>query len=474
MNYQESLDYIKSLTPTLERPTMARIKLYFEELGEPQNKLPCWHVGGTNGKGSVTTFIASMLGACGLKVGKFTGPHLIKFNERIVIDGRDVSDERFAALASTVFTQSAAFAERHPQLGPLTWFEFLTAMAVQYFSEEKVDYAVFEVGLGGRFDATNALENIVVSTITNIDLDHMHLLGDTVEKIAAEKAGIIKGAPLVTAAGGAALEVLRARAKQENSPTVILKTPGGAYSANLFQEFELSVENASADFEEDLLTRVAFLKKEIFLQDDLALSGAYQRLNALTAAISVAVSDFFKDKFSSSSSSSSEFIQNLRRGLADAYWPGRYELIAASGQILDGAHNPAGARALRLSLEEMFGAVPFVFIFACFENKDLESVLTQLLRPGDYLLNPRLEGERPFHRFEDIEAICSRLQVQARHFENIDAAGQYARRLIAAGDNLQITEETATGAAAKLKTFAKVAVVTGSFATVRQAKAALS
>ncbi len=287
MNYQESLDYIKSLAPTLERPTMTRIKLFFEDLGRPQNKLACFHVGGTNGKGSVSTFLASMLGACGKKVGKFTGPHLLKFNERIVVDGADIDDQSFAQVATAVLDQSRAFAKKHSDLGPLTWFEFLTAMAVHYFNQQKVDFAVFEVGLGGRFDATNALENIVVSTITNVELDHMQLLGNTVAEIASEKAGIIKSAPIVTAAGGEALEVLQKKAAAQRAPLIALHNPAGDFAPDLFQNFYATFSNATEDFERLVQLRISLLQKQLFAADTLSLRGAYQRLNALTAAVSL-------------------------------------------------------------------------------------------------------------------------------------------------------------------------------------------
>ena len=140
MNYQESLDYLQSLVPTLERPGLERMREYFESENNPQNKLPVVHVGGTNGKGSVTTFIASALCALGFKTGKFTGPHLHRFNERFVIDSQIISDEQFADVATTLLQQ--------PLAKTLTWFEFLTAMAVQYFNQEKLTASVFEVGLG--------------------------------------------------------------------------------------------------------------------------------------------------------------------------------------------------------------------------------------------------------------------------------------------------------------------------------------
>jgi dihydrofolate synthase/folylpolyglutamate synthase len=435
---------------------MARMKLYFEELGKPQNQLDCLHVGGTNGKGSVSTFLASMLGACGKKVGKFTGPHLLKFNERLVVNGADIDDESFAQVATAVLGHSLDFAKRHSDLGPLTWFEFLTAMAVHYFNQEKVDYAVFEVGLGGRFDATNALENIIVSTITNVDLDHMHLLGNTVEEIAAEKAGIIKGAPVVTAAsGGAALKVLEIAAARTSAPLIALCNPGGDYAPDLFRDFFVTIKNASADFETPVQSRISRLQKQLFGQDSLALSGAYQRLNALTALLALCATDFFGEQLEQGQDI---FFENLRLGLTDAYWPGRYELVTDTSQILDGAHNPHGARALRLSLDDMFGPKHFVFIFASFQNKDLRAVLCQLVREGDVILCPQLKGERPFHAYSDIDAICKDLKAQCFVFEDFAAASQSARQIIAdhADD------------------FGQMAVVTGSFATVREAKAALS
>ncbi len=150
-----------------------------------------------------------------------------------------------------------------------------------------------------------------------------------------------------------------------------------------------------------------------------------------------------------------QFIEKLRLGLSQAYWPGRYEVVAESGQIWDGAHNPHGARALRFSLEDMFAAKSFVFIFACFQNKDLESLLTQLVRPGDYVLAPHLAGERPFHRFAQIEAVCKRLGVHCLPFDDFAAASRHARVLLEEGGGQ----------------FGQMAVVTGSFATIREAKA---
>jgi len=399
-----------------------------------------------------------MLGACGKKVGKFTGPHLVKFNERLVVNGQDIDDAAFARIATTVFGQSQEFGLRHGELGALTWFEFLTAMAVEYFNQEKVDFAVFEVGLGGRFDATNILENVLVSTITNVDLDHMHLLGDTVEKIAFEKAGIIKKAPLVTAAGGAALAVLEEKCRSRAVPMIVLHNPDGDFAPALFRDFYVTIQNASEQFCLLMQARIELLQNQLFGQDALPLSGAYQRLNALTAVVSLCVTEFFAEQLRLHQE---QFLNDLARGLIEAYWPGRYEIVPDRKQILDGAHNPHGARALRLSLEDMFGLCNFVFIFASFQNKDAKSLLQELVRPGDYVLAPRLRGERAFHDVSDIEAICRDLQVNCATLDSFAQAAQLAGRLIAEAETTS-----------RQPAFAPITVVTGSFATVREAKGA--
>ena len=311
---------------------------------------------------------------------------------------------------------------------------------------------MFEVGLGGRFDATNALANIVVSTITNVDLDHMHLLGDTVAAIAFEKAGIIKSAPVVTAAEGDALAVIRQRAEMQGTPLLIVGAPGGAFGFDLFETFTVDIENAAADFAEPLQRKIASVRQRLFIEAKVTLAGAYQRLNALTAVVSLCASGFIKVE---PPSEAPKIIANLGRGLELAHWPGRFEIDEARGLLLDGAHNPAGARALRLSLDEMFADKKRAFIFASFENKSLASVLLELLKDGDQVFCPKLEGERAFHKYEDINSICNGMGVSCFRCENFTRAVQEAASVI----------ESDTS-------FAPLVVVTGSFATIRAAKEA--
>lgn len=455
MNFQESLDYIKSLTPTLERPTLVRLSSYFEEAGEPQNKLASFHVGGTNGKGSVSSLIASMLEALGYKTGKFTGPHLMSFRERFAISGRSISEADFADCASRIHAQSAAFAQRHPDLGKLTWFEFLTAMAVDYFVAGEVDRSVFEVGLGGRFDATNVLGNVLVSTICNVEMDHMHLLGDSREKIAFEKAGIIKkGVPVVTACDGAALEIVISRAKLQKSPVVAL---GFSLDGDPYRDFGATIFGADAEFSRKMEACIKWVKRD-FLGSMKAeerdvmcgMAGAYQKGNVLLALISVLIGGGYLEFLGEPQPDLSEI---LLKGLKEAYWPGRYQILENEKIILDGAHNPHGAKALRTSLQRQFGG-PFVFIFSCFENKNARDILQNLIGKGDIVVAFSSPSERAMHSPEKIVEIAASLGATAC------AAADFGEALDKAAS------ARSTRSASK---YAPYIVATGSFATVREA-----
>ena len=446
--------------PTLERPSLRRIEEFFNAQGSPQSTLECFHVGGTNGKGSVSTLIASMLEALGHRCGKFTGPHLLSFNERFVINGQAIAAEPFAQVASQTKELSDQFALDHPDLGALTWFEFLTAMAVAYFKQEKVRYSVFEVGMGGRFDATNILTNVCATVLTNVDLDHMQFLGDTREKIAFEKSGIIKrGVPVVTTCDGGALAVVAARAEELKCPIYVLSHLADSHDlVDLFQNFEIQCfgleheKNRLSDF-------VDLLKKEFFVEASTqpcfvsGLSGSYQRVNILTALIALGASGILTEPLMASREQRQATIQSLKLGLSKAIWPGRFEIFENPRMILDGAHNPHGAKALRASLLERFGLVNFVFLLTCFENKDAEELLHALLGPGDTIFAFAPESERKMHRPEYLLGIAQAAGARGFIVENCAEAvkcsqeilannGGYAPYLIAAGSFATVREAT--------------------------------
>lgn len=396
MNYNESIAYIESLIPTLERPTLARMQSYMQDEGGIQDKIKCFHVGGTNGKGSTATILDAVLTSMDLKVGKFTGPHIMRFNERFSINGQSISDDSFAKTASSVREKSEAFGRCHEDLGRLTWFEFLTAMAFSFFWENHVDCAVLEVGLGGRFDATNVANNVQSTVITNVDLDHMHILGDTVSKIAFEKAGIMrKGVPVITTVRGEALLELKARACEVGT-------------------YLVEVEREKPDFislEEEA--------KIVSALSELSLSGPHQQRNARMAITAALASPL--------GAGNRSFLDNLSDCLHQVYFPGRMQVLPEQNILMDGAHNPAGAAALRRALEERAPGKNHCFVLGLFGNKDAPAYLQQLLRKGDRVVAVEAEGRRATYPKEQIAACCEELGIHATHAKSMDEAMKLAR-----------------------------------------------
>lgn len=409
MNYNESIAYIESLIPTLERPTLARMQLFMQDEGNVQNKIKSFHVGGTNGKGSTATILDAVLSSMGLRVGRFTGPHIMRFNERFSINGKSVSDEEFAKLATTVREKSESFGARHPDFGRLTWFEFLTAMAFFYFWDNAVDCAVLEVGLGGRFDATNVADNILATVITNVDLDHMHILGDTVTKIAFEKSGIMrKDVPVITSASGDALVELQRRASEVGTKLIMPATERPAF-ISIHDDVRIK----------DSLTK-------------LSLDGPHQQRNALLAIIAVLASPLSERK--------EQLIDALASCLTGIYFSGRMQLIEDQNIIIDGAHNPAGARALRKALDERSmqkthdglstnqKAEPRCFVLGLFGNKDVRAYLQELVREGDRVIAVEAEVRRVTYPKEQIASACEELGIKATHAGSMKEALELAQR----------------------------------------------
>ena len=220
MTYQQALEYLASLNTFGMRLGLSRICRLAELLGNPQDAYKTVHITGTNGKGSVSALAAAALSASGLRTGLFTSPHLVSYNERMCVDGAKISDEDFARMLSR--TRDAA--ERMIAEGEEspTQFEVLTAAAFLYFAEKKVDYAVIEVGLGGLLDSTNIITP-VATAITNVTLEHADVCGGTLEGVAEHKAGIIKeNVPVVTAAKGTPLDVIRRTAREKNAPLYVM------------------------------------------------------------------------------------------------------------------------------------------------------------------------------------------------------------------------------------------------------------
>lgn len=328
-----------------------------KELGNPERDYPIILVGGTNGKGSTTAMISSMLREEGLRVGRFTKPHLCRFTERVVVDDAEITQKEVVEIYNEVKQAGGRVSSR---LGRFpTFFECCVAMAYEYFSERKVDVAVVEVGMGGRLDATNACDPDV-SVITNVSLEHKSHLGDTVEKIAAEKAGIIRpGRPTVSACSGPALKVIEERCAALRSELI-------AVSKDVKYDVlksDLAGLELNVDFGDVHLRNVK-----------VNMRGRFQAANAVTAMVSVLKSSEVIDKVNFDE-------RTLRRGLEKVSWPGRLEPISREPLvILDCAKDPSAAEALASSLEEILPRSKFRTVVSISSDKEYDKILSSIAR----------------------------------------------------------------------------------------------
>ncbi len=361
MTYQQSLDYLASLNTFGMRLGLSRICRLAELLGNPQDAYKTVHITGTNGKGSVSALAAAALSASGLRTGLFTSPHLVSYNERMCVDGAKISDEDFARMLSR--TRDAA--ERMIAEGEEspTQFEVLTAAAFLYFAEQKADYAVIEVGLGGLLDSTNIITP-VATAITNVTLEHADVCGGTLEGVAEHKAGIIKeNVPVVTAAKGTPLDVIRRTAREKNAPLYVMG-----------EDFYL--RSCSRTTEGQRLSLDALSLSLSDWRYGISFAAPYQAENSAVAAALMGVLAQGDPRISTSKTAGA---------FSRTAWPGRFERMDAGGQkiVVDGAHNPAGMKSLREALDAVFPAEQRVFLLGILHDKAIDDMLDILLRPED-------------------------------------------------------------------------------------------
>lgn len=374
MKIDEALSYIHSVNGVFCKPGLSRIRTLCEGLGNPQKDLKFIHVTGTNGKGSFCEMLTSVLTESGLRVGRFTSPYLRYFNERIAIGNTPIDDTTLCRLVERVRPIADAMTDKP------TEFELISALGFLYFLEEKCDVVVLEVGMGGRFDSTNVIDAAVLSVITGIALDHTAFLGDTVEKIAGEKAGIIKeGCPVlsaVTEKGPAA--VIESEAKERHAPyTVIDKT---------------AVKIKKCDLTGTVLDFGNFTDIEI------SLLGLYQPENA---ALVLAAIERLREAGIKISDTA------VRRGMKKAYWPGRFEILRKKDPMIlyDGAHNPQGIAAAVKSLRHYFGEERLTVLTGVLKDKDYAAIARDLATIGAYAYTFTPENPRALHARDYAEVL---------------------------------------------------------------------
>jgi dihydrofolate synthase/folylpolyglutamate synthase len=375
MDYAASVTYLLSLGRELAAPTQAaaakfnleNITILDERLGHPSRAYPSAHIAGTNGKGSTAAFLESILRHAGLRTGLNTSPHLEKINERIRINGKEISDEDFAAVFTRIHeTIEQLLADGKLRAHP-TYFECVTAMAMEHFARQRVDFAVFEVGLGGRLDATNILTP-AVTIITPIDFDHENFLGHSLPEIATEKSGILKpNTPIVVAQQlPEAREVILKRATELGCPVVETNVAYRIY------EKPVSARYANSESFPGGTVTAAIVEVSSGWSLDISpsLPGHFQVQNALSsiaAARTLATSGLHVTD------------QAIASGISDTVWPGRLEKLQAHPDVyLDGAHNPAAARELAAFIAENFASRKIWLIYGALRDKSVDEVAGQL------------------------------------------------------------------------------------------------
>ena len=325
MNYNQILKELYNLENVKFKQSLVNMKVLLKKLHNPEKNLRCIHVAGTNGKGSVCAMISSILSNAGYKVGMYTSPHLKKFNERIRINNKLSSDKEIAQYYLRV--------KKH--VTNQTFFEITTAMAFLYFKEKNVDFAVLEIGLGGRLDSTNVITPLV-SIITNIGMEHTEYLGNTIEKIAYEKAGIIKkNVPVVTATEGKALATIKKISNQRNSKLI-------------------AVNNKKINYK-------------------LRFKGEFQKQNASIAAKAIEILKN-NDKIKITK-------YNIIDGLKNTKWPGRFQFIAKN-ILIDSAHNPSGFKTLVKELKNI-DYNKLILIIGFSNDKDIKAI-SKIIKPKAY------------------------------------------------------------------------------------------
>lgn len=346
MNYTESIEYIHSISWCFCKPGLERISELCKMLGEPQKSLKFIHVAGTNGKGSFCAMLDSILRAAGYKVGLFVSPYVKEFNERITYDGKPISGEALAEITSYVRPFADSMAEKP------TEFELITAIGFEYFRRVGCDVVILETGMGGRFDSTNIIDAPLLSVITGISIDHTAFLGDTVEKIAYEKAGIIKESTpaLFGGADTGALGVISEYAELMGSPLYVT-------DREKIQNVRYSLSGTMLDFDK---------------RCDLSLSllGSYQPLNAANVLTAV---DILKARGFNIPEDS------IRAGLSSTVWHARFEILSKDPLIIyDGAHNPEGIAAAVDSVSQYFGNKRVNVLSGVMKDKDHSVIASEL------------------------------------------------------------------------------------------------
>ncbi len=393
MNYNEAIEFIHSVNNYFCKPGLQRIKALCDFLGNPQDDLKFIHVAGTNGKGSFCSMLTSILKSAGYKVGTYTSPYILDFNERISINNNPIPDDELSKLCDKIkpFCDNAT--------DKPTEFEVITAIGFEYFRRQNCDVVVLECGLGGRYDATNLIKTPVLTVITGVDFDHQNFLGDTIEQIANEKAGIIK----------------------QNTPclwcgdnivaSTIIKDTANSVGSPLF-----TPDHQLIDIVNSNLSGTTFNYK-LYENLFIPLLGTYQPLNAANAVTAVEILREIGFNISE---------QNIYDGLKNTSWRARFELLKNNPPVIfDGAHNPQGVTAAINSVINYFGDTKVNVLTGVMKDKDYKFIAKEIGRIADKVFCITPDNPRALNSYNYAD-IFNTLNITSIPFEDlrdgIDAA----------------------------------------------------
>ncbi len=407
MEYNEAMEYIASTSRFGMNFGLERVEKMLELLGDPQKKLKCIHIAGTNGKGSTTAMIASVLKEEGYTVGMYTSPYLEEFEERMQINGVNIPKEKLANLITKI--QKVTDDVIEAGFDNPTQFEIITALMFLYFAEENVDFAVIEVGLGGRLDATNVIDP-VLTVITSISFDHMNILGSTIAEIAYEKCGIIKNAPVISYPQvDEAMKVIEDTCNEKN--VKLIKTDINDIKdviidkINNFQRISIDVEGEVIDIITPLL-------------------GEHQVKNTLVA---VNVINEFSKIYKKIDT------EILRAGIFSTKWIGRMEVLRKEPTVLlDGAHNVDGIKNLKASVSKYFDYENMILVIGILGDKEVKKMTTDISEDAKVVILTEPHSERA----ESLDVMGEYLEEIGKPYEKIlDYEEAYKRALAFAGEN---------------------------------------
>ena len=413
MTYNEAVEKINSLLVFGAKPGLERISELIQRLGSPDKQLKFVHIAGTNGKGSTCALLANTLTQAGYRTGMFISPYVLEFRERFQIDGKMIPEQE---LAETVELIYPVVEQMKAEGKIITEFELVFAVAVVWYAKKKCDVVVLETGLGGRFDATNIIDTPLVSVITSVSLDHTAILGDTYEKIAAEKCGIIKENGITVAYGeqqGRVLDVISDFAQKKNNILYVA-------NPDSVQKISSNLHGLKFVFTNDIMGTIRLT---------IPFIGEHQLKNAAAALYTISA---LRTRGLTISDTA---VQN---GFAKAFFPARLELIAENPIVLlDGAHNPGGAAALAAALSEYLNGRKKTAIVGMLADKDIETVLWELVPLFENVITVEPHNPRALSSSE-LAALVRKYNVNVFESHNYTDAYQKALSLSGKDDAVVI------------------------------------